>query len=180
MFVCPSVRPFVRSSVTSFSRDWLISFWFLARRCKMAMPKMWRSPILENKIFWANFGQKLPKNRVFWTLCKIASLVFSNFWQKDRGQCLLKNNRKDFSWKILFVVNYGFSFFGEIPFYHFPIPCFFRDWLINFCWFLAQRCKIAMLKMWRSPIFEKNFFWANLGQKLPKNRVFGLCAKLLH
>ena len=32
---------------------------------------------------WANLGQKLPKNRVFWTLCKIASLVFSDCLHKD-------------------------------------------------------------------------------------------------
>ena len=46
------VHSFVRSSVTSFSRDWLISFfWFLAQRCKMAMPKMWRSPIFGKNFF---------------------------------------------------------------------------------------------------------------------------------
>ena len=102
-FVRSSVRSFVRPFVTSFSRDWLISFfWFLAQRCKMAMPKMWRSPIFEKKFFWANLGQKLPKNRVFWTLCKIASLVFSDFWQKDRGQCVLKNGWNNFFRKIFF------------------------------------------------------------------------------
>ena len=58
----------------------------------------------------------MPKNRVFWTLCKIASLVFSDFWQKDRVQGTLK-----FSGKFFSVVNYRFSFFGEISLYHFPV-----------------------------------------------------------
>ena len=94
--------PFYHFPVTSFSRDWLISFfWFLAQWCKMAIPKIWRSPSFEKKFFWANLGQKLPKNRVFWTLCKIASLVFSDFWQKDRGQCVLKSGRSAFSRKNL-------------------------------------------------------------------------------
>ena len=83
---------------------------------------MWRSPIFEKKFFWANLGQKLPKNRVFWTLCKIPSLVFSDFWQKDRVQGTLKYGRKIFPGKFFFVVNYGFSFFGEISFYHFATP----------------------------------------------------------
>ena len=97
------VRSSVRPFVTSFSRDWLISFcWFLAQRCKMAMAKMWRSPIFGKKFFWANLVQKPPKNRVFWTLCKIASLVFSDFWQKDREQGTLKWDRNNFFRKILF------------------------------------------------------------------------------
>ena len=76
-----------------------------------------------------------------------------------------------FPGKFFFVVIYGFSFFGEIPFYHFPFSSFSRDWFISFLWFLAQLCKMAIPKMWRGPIFEKKI-WANLGQKLPKNRVF--------
>ena len=51
--------------------------------------------------FRKKLGQKLPKNRVFWTLCKIASLVFSDFWQKDRVQGTLKCGRNNFSRKIL-------------------------------------------------------------------------------
>ena len=53
------------------------------------------------KIVWANLGQKLPKNKVFWTLCKIASLVFSDFWQKDKVQGTLKCGQNYFSRKIL-------------------------------------------------------------------------------
>ena len=62
------------------------------------------------KVFWANLGQKLPKNRVFWTLFKIVSLVFSDFWQEDKGQLVLKNAQKvtepDFQKKI-FVGKFG-------------------------------------------------------------------------
>ena len=77
------------------------------------------------KIFWPNLGQKLLKNRVFWTMCKIASLVFSDFWQKDRLQVPKNMAEKNFPGKFFFVVNYGFSFLGEIPFDHFfLVPAF--------------------------------------------------------
>ena len=42
------------------------------------MLKMGWSPIFEKK-FEPIFGQKMPKNRVFWTFCKICSLVFPDF-----------------------------------------------------------------------------------------------------
>ena len=91
------VRSFVRPSVTSFSRDWLISFfWFFAQWCKMIMPKMWRSPIFDKNFFWANLGKKPSKNRVFWTLCKIASLYFSDFLHKFSVQGPLKSGRNSF------------------------------------------------------------------------------------
>ena len=141
---------------------------------------MWRSPIFEKNFFWANLGQKLPKNRVFWTLCKIASLVFSDFWHNDKGQGSLKMAEVVFPGKFLFAVKYGFSYFGEFPYDHLGKLSFSRDWLIVFFWFFAQWCKMVIPKMWRSPIFEKNIFWANLGQKLPKIGFFGLCTKLVH
>ena len=34
------------------------------------------------KIFWANLGPKMPKNRVFWTYGKIFSLIFPDFFYK--------------------------------------------------------------------------------------------------
>ena len=139
--------------------------------------------------------QKLPKNRVFWTLCKIASLVFSDFWQKDRVQGTLKYDRKNFSLKIFFfVVNYGPSFFGEIPFDYFLVTCFSWDWLISFFWFLAQRCKMAVPKKWRSPIFKKkfcpksdgarsskkNFFQPKMLEICRKNQFFGIFSRFHH
>ena len=94
--------PFNQIRKYSFSQSWLIIFfWFFAQWCKMAMPKMCRSPIFEKKYIWANLGQKLPKNRVFWTLCKILSLLFSDFLYKDGGQDSLKNGWSGFSRKIL-------------------------------------------------------------------------------
>ena len=49
---------FVRSSVTSFPRGWLISFfWFFAQWCKMAIPKIWRSPNFVKEL--GKLGQKL-------------------------------------------------------------------------------------------------------------------------
>ena len=40
-------------------------------------------PDFRKKKFGANLGQKLPKNRVFWTLYKIGSLIFSDFLHND-------------------------------------------------------------------------------------------------
>ena len=135
--------PFDHFPISCFSRDWLIIFcWFLAQRCKMAMPKKWRSPIFKKIIFWANLGQKPPENRVFWSLCKIASLVFSNFWQKDRGQYVLKMAETIFPGKFFFVVNYAFSLFGENPFYHLPAPLIIvaRKLFLIFFWILMTIC----------------------------------------
>ena len=73
-------------------------------------------PDFQKKIFWANLGQKLPKNRVFWTLCKIASLVFSDFWQKDRVQGTLKYGRKIFP-EIFFSLQVtDFRYLGKFPY----------------------------------------------------------------
>ena len=45
----------------AFPRNWLISFfWFLAQRCKTAMPKCDGGPIFEKKIF---FRPKMPEIR---------------------------------------------------------------------------------------------------------------------
>ena len=51
----------------------------LAQRCKMAMPKMWWSPIFEKKIFPAENAGKPG----FWHFLEISSLVFSIFLHKD-------------------------------------------------------------------------------------------------
>ena len=78
------VRSSVRPSVTSFSRDWLICFfWFLAQRCKMAIPKMWRSPIFGKNFFPAENAGNMPENPVFWHFLEILSLVFPDFLLKD-------------------------------------------------------------------------------------------------
>ena len=81
--VLSSSRSFVCLLPTFLGIGSFVFFWFLAQRCKMVMPKMWRSPIFEKKIFWANLGPKMPKNRVYWTLWKICSLVFPDFLYKD-------------------------------------------------------------------------------------------------
>ena len=67
-----------------------------------------------------------------------------------------------FPGKFIFVVNYGFSFFGEIPFYYFPATCFSSDWLISFFWFLAQRCKM---------VTEPDFRIKKFGQIWAKNNL---------
>ena len=52
------------------------------------------------------------------------------------------------------------------------VTSFSQDWCISFFWFLAQRRKIVMPKMWRSLIFEKKLFAADFGQKRPEKEVF--------
>ena len=79
----------------------------------------------QKKICWANWAKiclKIGFFRLFWTE-QNCIIIFSDFWQKDRGQgCLI------FHGKFLFAVKYGIFVFGEIPFYpcfyHFPVTSF--------------------------------------------------------
>ena len=122
MSVCPSIRPSVRllPAFLEIGSLFFADFWhkdvkWLCQKCDGAQ-------FLKIKFFGENLGQKLSKSRVFWTLCKIASLVFPDFWHRDRVQGTLKCGQKIISQKKFFVVNYRFSYFGEIPFYHLPAP----------------------------------------------------------
>ena len=54
-----------------------------AHWCKMAMSKMWPSPIFEKRIFPAENAGNMPEKLVFWPFLEISSLVFSNFLHKD-------------------------------------------------------------------------------------------------
>ena len=79
----------------------------------------------KKKIFGTNLGQKQPKNRVFWTLCKITSLVFSDFWQKDRGQGCLKGGWSNFSPENFYLsFNMDFCIWGNslLPFFLLFLP----------------------------------------------------------
>ena len=156
--------------ISCFSWDWLIIFcWFLAQRCKMAMPKKWRSPIFKKNFFWANLGQKLPENRVFWTLCKIASLVFSDFWQKDRGQCVLKNGRNIFSRKIFFRRKIRiFVFWGNSlwPFSNFLL---FSGLAHYFLLIFGTKMQNGNAQNVTEPDFRKKFFLGKFGPNTTQN-----------
>ena len=158
-----SVRPSVRSSVTSFSRNWLIRiFWFFAQWCKMVMPKMWRSPIFEKNFFPGENAGNMPEITVFWTFLKILSLVFCDFLLKDAYQLYIGCNGICFLWKNFFFVLFGPTRRScKLTYVRPSVTSFSRDWLIGIFWFLVQRCKMVLPKMWRSPIFEKT-------QKCPK------------
>ena len=166
MFVRPLVRPFIRSFIRSSVRllpaflgiGSLVFSDFWHKGAKWQCPKSDWARFSKKKIFGQIWAKNCQKIGFFWTYCKIASLVFSDFWQKDRVQSTLKYGRKNFPENFFSSLITDFRFFGEIPFYHFSISCFSRDWLITFCWFLAQRCKMAMPKLWRSPISGKNSF----------------------
>ena len=50
---------------------------------------------------------------------------------------------------------------GKTGFLAFP-----QDFIISFYWFFVQKCVIAIVNMWPSPIFKKNFFPAeNTGNR---------------
>ena len=52
-----------------------------------------------------------------------------------------------------------------------------RDFIISFFQFFAQRCVLAMLITWPSPIFEKNFFPAENAGNMPEIAVFANFAR---
>ena len=52
------------------------------------------------------------------------------------------------------------------------ISQFPRDFIISFFQFFAQRCVLAMPKMWPSLIFEKKFFPAENAGNMPEIAVF--------
>ena len=54
-----------------------------------------------------------------------------------------------------------------------------RDFIISFFQFFAQRCILAMLITWASPIFDKKFFPAENAGKIPEKPVFGHFLKIL-
>ena len=157
-------RSSVRSSVTSFTRDWLISFfWFLAQRCKSAIPKKWRSPIFKKK-------KKIPAENAGKT----------GFWAFSRDFLIRKNGISWISRAALYIFSWNFAHWCKMVMSRIwpsPIfeksyfPCrkcrkyaektgflaFSRDFISCFFWFFAQRCVLAKPKTWPSPIF-KNFF----------------------
>ena len=50
--------------------------WSFAQCCKMAISKMWLSPIFEKHIFPAENAGNMPEKPVFWHFLEISSLVF--------------------------------------------------------------------------------------------------------
>ncbi len=64
--VCPSVCPSVRSSVTFFPRNWLISFfWNFPWSWASIYVEKWRSRIFSKNSYLTLFGQKGPKKGPF-------------------------------------------------------------------------------------------------------------------
>ena len=70
LYIRSSVYPSVRPSVTKFSQDWIISFfWHCTWRYRTMISIYWRSQILEKKIGGANLGQmgqnQAPETKFF-------------------------------------------------------------------------------------------------------------------
>ena len=78
-------------------------------------------PDFRKKNFLGKFGQKLPKNRFFWTLCKIASLNFFDFLHKCSGQGPLKSDRNSFFQKNFFGCKNEFLAIRNTIFKHTPM-----------------------------------------------------------
>ena len=73
-----------KNGISWISRAVLNIFsWNLAHWCKMAMSKMWPSPIFKKHIFPAENAGNMPEKPVFWHFLEISSLVYSNFLHKD-------------------------------------------------------------------------------------------------
>ena len=121
MFVRSSVRllpAFLRIGSLVFPDFWHKDAKWQCRKCDGAR-------FLKKNFLGQIWAKNCPKNRVFWTLCKIASLVFSGFWQKDRVQGTLKCGRNNFPRKILFSsLITDFRFLGKFPFTNFLSPAF--------------------------------------------------------
>ena len=56
---------------------------FLDKDVKLKCPNCEQKILLKKNVFGPIWGPKMPKNRVFWTLCLICSLVFPDFLYKD-------------------------------------------------------------------------------------------------
>ena len=71
------VRLFVRSFVCYqlFSRSAHLFFMIFGKKVQNGNAQNVTESDFGKKNFWANLGPKMPKNRVFWTLWKICSLL---------------------------------------------------------------------------------------------------------
>ena len=109
------------------------------------------------KKIWGKFGLK---NRVFWTSCKVASLVFfSDFWQKDSLQGTLKCGRNNFPGNFFSLSNTEFRFLGKFPFTIFLLPAFLTSiqaahciFLLSgnfyFIWLIVRARQVGLFSMW--------------------------------
>ena len=151
---CPFVRSSVRASVTSFSRDWLISFfWFLAQRCIMAMPKNMTEPDFRKKIISGRKCRKYAEKTGFLAFSRDFIICFYWFFAQRRVLAMPKIWLSPIPEKNFFPAENAGNMPEKPPFWHFP-----RDSVIIFFLLFAQRCVLAMFKTWPSPIFENNFF----------------------
>ena len=93
---------------------------------------------------------------------EIGSLVFSDFWHKDaKWQCPKCDGAQFFSGRKCR------KYAGKTGFLTLS-----RDFIIIFFQFFAERCVLAMLITWPSPILEKNFFPAENPGNMPEIAVF--------
>ena len=100
--------------------------------------------------FSAENAGNIPEKPVFWHFLEILSLALTDFCSRN---CLKIAGTADFRRKN------GISWIS-------------RAVLYIFSWNFAHWCKMAIPKMWRSPIFEKHFFPAENAGNVPEKPVF--------
>ena len=72
-----------KNGISWISRAVLYIFsWNFAHLCKMAIPKMWRSPIFEKHFFPAENAGNMPGKPVFWHFFEILLVFFWFFAQR--------------------------------------------------------------------------------------------------
>ena len=130
--------------------------------------------------FWENFfsaenAGNMPKIAVFADFVRVFSSYFVTFSHRNiiisntHHQACFNCQKTDF-WSRNCLKIAGKTVFLE----------YLELYLIFFSWNLAQRCKMAMPKMWRSPIFKKNFFRPKMPEICRKNRFFGIFSRFYH
>ena len=129
--VCLSVCPSVRMSVTTFSQDWIISFFLILYMMIAMISSDWRSQIFGKKNWRPETGPNEPKSGpklVFLPFSQVYSLVFLEITYNDSlqqsitwGKAHKKNWESKFGSKRAKIrPKISFSPFSQVWFISFP------------------------------------------------------------
>ena len=135
-----------KTSFLAFPRDFIISFfWFFVQRCVIIMPKIWPSPIFENKFFPAENTGNMPEIAVLHIFIGLFSYISLFFHTKTLLITILTIkydsivNKTDF-WSRNFLKIVRTADFRRKN----SISWISRAVLYIFSWNFAHQCKIAM------------------------------------
>ena len=149
-----------------------ISLFIHTKTLLIAIPTIKHVSIVKKTDFWsrnclkiagtANFRRKtvfLEYLKLYWYFF----IKFCTLMQNDNVQDVTE----PYFWKKYFSCRKCRKYAGKTG-----LLAFFRDFIISFFWFFAQRCVLAKPKTWLSPIFEKFFFPAENAGNMPEIAVF--------